>query len=166
MKRYSLNEIAQLAEVVAAISVVASLIWVAVELRLNSDEIQNANSMQLTTFTAEKQLEAIGLGVASLIIKAQSEEELTPTEMTNLTFYFRYMLQEFETAHFQFVQGRLDSQLAASWDRRLSVIIGAPLGIDYWDREKSLYTQRFQSHVDALISREESSAAETYQSVQ
>ncbi len=147
MKKYTLDEFSKISEIVAAICVVASLIWVAVELRINSDEIRHSNSVKLTTFTAENQLQVVGTNLIPIIVKTNSGKKLDPVESVTLDFYFRYAFQEFEIAHFQYLQGRLDSQLAKAWDRRLIGIIKLPVGKDYWSREQNLYTQRFQAHV-------------------
>ncbi len=151
MKKLQLDEIAQIAEIVAALCVVASLAWVAIELRLNSAEIRQSNTMQLTTFTAANQMQAIGLGIAPIIAKTDAGETLSDNEIVQLTFWLRYTFQEFEVAHFQNSQHRIDPHLAAAWDRRLQFVVSSPVAQEYWQQEKMLYTDRFQEHVDSII---------------
>ena len=156
MKKTGLTEYAQIAEIVAALCVVISLAWVAIELRMNTNEVRNSNAMELINMATQNQMMLASSDISELFWKASINEELTPAEAARLNLLFNGLIQEVESAHYQFEQGRLDSQIAAAWDVRLLGILSSTVGQNYWQQSKILYTERFQQHVERLISQVDS----------
>ena len=128
MKKTGLTEYAQIAEIVAALCVVISLAWVAIELRMNTNEVRNSNAMELINMATQNQMMLASSDISELFWKASINEELTPAEAARLNLLFNGLIQEVESAHYQFEQGRLDSQIAAAWDVRLLGILSSTVG--------------------------------------
>ena len=104
-----LAEWASLAEVVSAIAVVISLIYVGIQIRDNTEAIRAANRQQLssrahnaiiTIATSAKLSESFG--------KAANNRELTPTEQIQYGFFVRSMSYDVQESFLLHKEERLD----------------------------------------------------------
>ena len=109
MTNLSLSEWASIAEVIGAIGVVISLIFVGVQVRENTDEIRATNRHQLigrahsaTTSIAANQ------GIAAVIAKLAAGAELTPAEQVQFGYYVRSMIYDVQEAFLLRQEERLD----------------------------------------------------------
>lgn len=152
MGNLGLTEYAQLAEIVAAICVVISLLWVGLELRLNTNEVRNANAMELINMATQNQMMLATSDVGEIFAKLSSGEGLSPDETARVSLLFNGLFQEVESAHYQLTQSRLDEQIASAWDQRLISLLSSPIAMNYWASNKILYTDRFIEHVESIIS--------------
>lgn len=152
MKKYGLNEFAQLAEITAAIRVAISLIWVGFELRLNTNEVRSANAMELINMATQNQMMLATSDVGEIFAKLSNGEDLSPDEAARVGLLFNGLFQEVESAHYQLSQSRLDPQIASAWDQRPISLLSNPVARNYWEANKILYTDRFSEHVKSIIS--------------
>jgi hypothetical protein len=151
MSKPNLAQAAQLAEIIASICVVASLIWVALELDMNTKEVRASNAFQITAFAVDNRLRSIEIGISELIVKADANEPLTPREQLDLTFYYQYIYQEIELVHHQYTEERLDIQVMEAWERRLVFSLSDPVGRSQWESNKIVYSDKFRAYVESLL---------------
>ena len=151
-KKYSLDSVAKVAEVVASVGVIASLVWVAIELHLNTEETRHANAFAVTSFAVENRLRSLESGVSAVLAKSSAGSDLTAREAQDLRYYFQYQFQEFELVHYQFTEGRLDEQIMAAWEARLRATLSSAIGNDQWRRTRHLYSERFRNYAKRLRS--------------
>jgi len=120
MARRSLEQWASIAEIVASIAVILSLVYLASEVR------QNTLAMQATArqeFAAQDMaFFATALDpsiVAQARAKIEEGEALTPLEHSQLVYREHMNFRIFENAHYQFRKGALE---ASEWERYRRIV--------------------------------------------
>jgi hypothetical protein len=120
MARRSLEQWASIAEIVASVAVILSLVYLAYEVR------QNTRAMQATArqeFAAQDMaFFATALDptiVAQARAKLENGEDLTPVEHSQLVNREHMNFRIFENAHYQFKKGALE---ASEWERYRRIV--------------------------------------------
>lgn len=138
----NLSDWANLAEIVSALAVVISLLYVGYQINLNTKEIRVANRQELVsrahsaTLTWATSPELIGA-----LVKASRNDELSDEERLYVTYATRAVLYDVQEAFLLHEEGRLSSEY---WKTRSS-LIKAYLASDV---AKQIY--REQKAVDVL----------------
>lgn len=119
MSKLSLTEWAEIAEVVGAIAVVISLIYVGIQVSENTDEIRASNRQQLVgrAHVATNNI-ATTPELAGSFAKVAAGEEMTPTESVQYRFFVRSMLYDVQEAYLLYREARLDQ---GYWDTRAAL---------------------------------------------
>ena len=152
MNRSRLSVISEGAQVVSALAVVVSLVYVGYEIRQNTDATRAATRQAV----AETDLIYIGglldpALVASAEAKRRTGAALSDEEQ--LVLYTRQHLnfRIFENAHYQFEMGLLEPEV---WDRRLEIASGQlrnnPYAAEMWEDLSWSFTGSFRSVVDSI----------------
>lgn len=149
----SWRDIAAVAEATASVAVVISLIYLAIQVRLQSKENQmslvNSLTQQwgeaLRAFASDRELYDIWMrGVGDFYALSPIERGRFSAILVNLT-------QIFEALHFHHRQGRVDPGLWEGFDNRLRDVFATPGVQSWWDIRRHWHTRRFQEHVDRAI---------------
>ena len=135
MKKLSLSDLANLAEVVGAVAIVVSLIYVGQELKANTAAVQAA-SLQAITNSSAVSLLAVAESGELAAIRVQGDQD--PTQLSE-TDRLRYVLYERQLwLHFQNVwtQWQLDVIDDQIWTGYLHVIchdiVGTSAKKEWW----------------------------------
>jgi hypothetical protein len=149
----TIQDLGSLGELIAAIATVATLIYLAVQLR------QNTRAQRSSTF---QEISAqMGQNIETLITNRELTEvmakvlggstELTPVERIR---FQGVLVMSFRRLEAVFVQTQLDSideEMAGGFERSLLPLIVTPLGIQWWKSAKNTFHRSFVSHVDNRI---------------
>ena len=112
MKKLSLSEWASIAEVVGAIAVVISLVYVGIQIDANTAEIRATNRQQLVNRSAEAtQNAASNPQLAAALVKGAEGEPLSAAEFAQYSYFVRGMQYDVQEAHLLFVENRLDDSV-------------------------------------------------------
>ena len=151
------SEFAAIAEAVASLAVVISLIYLAIQVRLQAKENQmsvvNSLTQQwgeaLRTFATHKDLYEIWIrGLADFESLSAEERGRFSAIVVNLT-------QIFESLHLHHRAGKVDAGLWAGFDNRLRDVFATPGVQQWWALRKHWHTPRFQEYVDRAIASSE-----------
>ena len=109
MRKLTLSEWAEIAEVIGAIAVVVSLIYVGVQVRDNTTEVRASNRQQLVgrAHNATNNV-ATSPELAGAFAKVAANEQLTPSETMQYNFFVRSMLYDVQEAYLLYREARLD----------------------------------------------------------
>lgn len=157
MARLSLSEWASIAEVVGAIAVVVSLVYVGVQISENTVEVRESNRQQLVdrSFSATGNV-ASNPELAGAIAKVAQESELNPRERTQYAYFVRSLLYDVQEAFLLHREGRLGD---AYWETRGAIFKAymnfAPAR-DVYRRDKTLGVMHdeFVSWADEAIAEQ------------
>ncbi|MGD8340948.1 MAG: hypothetical protein PVH89_09205 [Gammaproteobacteria bacterium] len=119
MKRLTLNETAQIAEVVAAVAVVVSLIYVGVGLRDNTAAVRSA-SIQAITTTSQNGLIAESTSADLSRIRRIGDEDYEQLDLDERRRYFtlyRQIWLSFQNVFFQRDLGTVGADLWGTYQR-------------------------------------------------
>lgn len=137
---------------VADVAVVAGIIFLAAEIRQNTEAVVASSSTALTDQSV--QFFAAGLDnqvVARAIYKQHTGEELDGLETAQLTRLQYLNFRVFENAYLQYLRGYYDE---SEWDRYRRIItrnLGDPIVRAMWDQNRgSGFTAEFEDVVNSL----------------
>ena len=141
-------------EMVGAIAVVATLIYLSTQIRqnnklLSSDSRQTLVANDLTSLLANVEH-------SELFVKLTSSEELTAEEQLRLSFIFAIDLRNREFEYFQFMNGLLDEPTWLSYRKVILINHSSELGKKWWNEiGRDIVDPEFVRHVDELLERAE-----------
>jgi hypothetical protein len=150
------DAIGAVAELVGAVGVIVTLIYLATQVRQNTKSI-STSSFQATT-DALNQVNALIAGNADLaeIFTAvrNGKIDLTPVEYTRWEFLITSVLRIWETAYYQRSEGVV---LDASWQRyegSLRGMVKLPAFMPWWANNSFGFTKEFTDLVNSYVESE------------
>lgn len=149
----TLENLAALAEIIGAIAVVISLIYVGYQVKQNTSAIQT----QVHESVVGHVLEAEGAllhnaDLAQVMVKAYSKpESLTPDEMLRADTYFTHEFVNWESAYLHHKQGFIDEKVWLRWDLSHWPDRESPGRFEYWTRHRHWFEDSFARHVDTVF---------------
>lgn len=156
----TLNDLGNIGDIVAAIGVIASLIYVAIQIRQNSDQIkQNTNSVQasveledvrassdfLTTLAVNPDLARIWR------VGLSAPHDLTEDEGLRFAMLMGSAFFALEGPFRQYKRGLLSED---SWSPMVELIaryLQSPAVIEWWRRREVPFSAPFREYVETLI---------------
>lgn len=148
----SIQDLGAIGEIIGAAAVVASLLYLAVQIRQGSRIAKASTTQALLGYSAQMNTAAAG-NVAPVMAKVLSGEELAPDERYQ---YFAYMLATFAQswqAHHQYTNGMLEREVFEAYERRTLSFLVRPNARDFWKRNRFRFSTTFCEYVDGLVER-------------
>ena len=151
MLRMKLVDLAQIAEIVAAVAVVASLIYVGKEVQSNTSAVRGAAMQAIATTDADALMTVAADSDLSEIIRLgqQDPSQLTPADAFRYGLFMRQFWLSFQNIYQQSELGLIDSSV---WQSYVSVICGMwsqPGPRDTWSDHIDVLETSFVSVVEA-----------------
>ena len=154
MKKLSLSQWSDLSQVVSAVAVVASLIYVGFEIRQNTEASRAATRQSI----AETDFEYVGATLDALTLaegeaKYEAGLDLSPTERFILRERQHLNFRIFENAHYQYRAGLLEAE---TWER-YRWVISRQFAMNeatrrMWTRFGPSFDESFKAEVEAIRS--------------
>lgn len=150
MARFTLGQLAQIAEVVAAIAVVASLLYVGQEVKNNTNAVRGAAMQAVASPDADAVLSIASDSALSRILQIGSQDPSLLTEAEAFRFFLfqRQFWLRFQNVFQQTDLGLLDSSV---WRGYLSIVCeqwAFPGVRDSWPNHRSVVDPRFAETVE------------------
>jgi hypothetical protein len=152
----SLEDLGNIGELVAAIGVIASLIYLAIQIRQNTRWLRASTHHSLTSVTAELNRIVQENPDMARIMRLGNENfsQLSPDERlqfnTNLATRFRHH----EDLYYQHRSGMLDEAQFAGFRRRFAWHLRFPGTVGYWTTAREFHSGEFAAYVDSLLEKE------------
>ena len=157
----TLESIYYISQIVAVVAILASLIFVGIQVRQGVAQTKLANKLARADMS-ERAMRAFGdvhrvpienRELADAFRKVMFERsELTPTETTQVCFYLNVALHTHRTAFIAVRDGLLDSSVMRDYDINTAWYLAAPVFAREWKRiqRAGLFSGDFVAHVNAL----------------
>ena len=145
------NLVAAISDTVAAVGVVASLIYVGRQVRLSNAlaraEAYRSVSLRVSEMTSEWARDDVFLPVARTGVFEHTARmnDLAPNDQTRVILYYSSALRVFEMIHRQVEAGVLRTD---AYDMLGSIMFRAPLFADVWQRLGGAYSPDFARLVE------------------
>jgi hypothetical protein len=130
MRKLDLSKLAAISEIVAAVAVVFSLLFVGYNAQITADLSREP-------------------GLPSILVKVAQDEALSEIEKIQYVNLQHRFLTVWEIAWTQYNSGLLDFDEWIDWDRYLSGSVTRDFPQDRWTDIRSDYKPEFAHHVDA-----------------
>jgi hypothetical protein len=147
------DAIGAIAELLGALGVIASLFYVASQIRRNSSALEASTNQAVSDSTQQRLLApAENPALAAALANARSDfAALTPAERVQLAFFSRATFRGIQNAFFQHRQGLLSE---AAWQDYEAIIrnnLNRPDVPAWWPTERETYDEEFAECVDRLL---------------
>ncbi len=149
----SLDQIANIAEISAAVLVIVSLIYVGKQIQQNTDTLKVSTAHNTAEdFSATYLLVAERGDMADILFRGlQNLEALEPVERLRFYCFYHKFFRTFENAHYQFTRGALEAEPFEGISQQLVTLKTQPGVQTYWQDRKNWYTKTFQEYIDNEI---------------
>jgi hypothetical protein len=156
------DAIGAIGEIIGAIAVLVSLIFVGLQVRQSAAQTQKSNVLARADMN-ERAMRTFGdtaielariEGLASAFRKVMREQsEITVEEQAMVFIFFNVWLLRHRTAFLSVSEGLIDAQVIVDFDNTTRWYLTAPLFKNEWKhaRRNGLFTGDFVSHVEGLI---------------
>lgn len=148
-----LNDFASLATVLQGVGVIATLAFLAIELRQNTRALRaNAFQTVASEFARFDGQFAYDADYADLVLRALvSLEPLTPNERYRVAMAASLRMQLFDSLYYWHRQGVLEKPRWEAFERQFAVWIQHPGMRAWWQQSQVFYTPEFVAHVNTRI---------------
>ena len=154
MTKLRLSDWANIAEVVGALAVVLSLIYVGIQVRDNTEAVRASNRQQLVDRAhSATNNAATSPELAAAIAKLSRGEMLTPAEHVQYSFFVRAMLYDVQEAYLLYREGRLDERYWKTRSALFSAYMEQSLAQEVYSRDKGqgVLHQDFVTWADSVL---------------
>ncbi len=154
------DAIAALSELLAAIGVVVSLLYLALQVRQNTDHVRlNSESLGMAHEMGGAQMAVdISMALASdpefsdLVRRAiRGEGELTPVERFRFASYMLGSVTVFQAGHYNYRRGFADSEAWSGHERQMMRMMSSPAARAWWVRAGPQFSAPFAEYMDGLL---------------
>ena len=151
----TLEDLGNIGELIAAIGVIASLIYLAVQIRQNTRSVRAATHHSSARAATETQNVFAQSNDVARIFHAGSREleELTEDERQRFHAMLLSIFLWYEDAFFQYQRSMIDREV---WEGRQRSLLGQlklPGIASWWARRSEFFARSFVSYVDQLSQR-------------
>lgn len=149
----TLEELAYVSQIVGVVAVLASLIFVGLQIRQNTKAIKATSHHAITdSFNAINNLIVSDPKVARLWrLGMAGTEGLEEDERTSANFMLLAYMRIFETLHYQFSNGTLDKKLFDAELKTLKWSITQPGFLAWWPVNPISLSDEFRAFIEGLI---------------
>jgi hypothetical protein len=147
------DAIGAIGQIVGAVLVGITLIYLALQLRQNTSSIKASTFLAISTsMGSTMEVLAIHSDLAPLLIKAQSGlEELSPADRARFGFIMVMAFRRVETVVVQRHLGFIDPELTEGFERSALSVLGSKGARQWWDGAKGAFSKLFAAWVDEKI---------------
>jgi hypothetical protein len=153
VKRIDLGDIGNLAEAVAAIGVIVSLAYLAVQIQQNTNAIQAASYQSVADQIADfQQGLAQNRDLARIYLTGiENPEQLTPTEKVQFEYHLGMLFARFDTAVELYNRGMIDERAMTPYSRFILYHFQFPGVAEYWENSDVFFSDAARSCIEDLL---------------
>lgn len=160
----TLSQLADIGELLGGIGVVASLVYLAIQIRQNTRTVRGS-TLHLNTEIWTSLF--VGLSEPSIaqayVAGMTGRPDIRPLHYTQFFFLCRAMFVAFENQYYQMRQGVLDPDTYAAYQRSISMQFLAFRGFRlWWQQSRSVFSPAFVAHVDDMIAKVPETAPDVF----
>jgi hypothetical protein len=148
-------------EIVGAIAIVASLIFVGLEIRQSGDIARADIYQQRTQMEMSIRLNAIDQDalIAARLLEGSNHDQMSREQRSAWRGHYSLWFLSTENAHFQYQLGLLThEEWASQRNVFIDFVLKMPCLMDVWERNKGLYRASFAAAIDEGLAGRESAA--------
>jgi len=150
----NLDKVNKWLTLVANIGVIAGIVFLAVEIRQNTETQRLSAAQQVLGLSYSNwTVQATDGTFARLSLKVSKGEKLTPSETIDYDLMLRSLFIGIWQVHYQYESGFLDHEIYDAYDRRLEGIFQNQYNRDRWLATRYAYGENFQKWVNAIMER-------------
>ena len=144
-----------IANLVAAIGVIATLIYLSVQIRQNTKAVRSSSIQNLVqSFSTTAQAAIENEDIIPLLLKSNTgADALTEVERARLHFWFIMTFRRFEGVYFQRDLGIVDADVIDGFERSHLAVLASKGAQDWWANSKGIFNSGFVLYVEKLLEK-------------
>lgn len=150
-----LQEYALLAEIIGAIAVVVSLVYVGAGVRQNTDAIQVANHQAIVALDMEKNTWLRDPKFVAIYENAKQDVgSLSPVELTQVMTFVADTFNAWEFAYITYNNGAIEDTIWNGWDGFYRSVLREEKPYQwFWDDGGENFSPDFNAYIESIISQ-------------
>ena len=143
-----------IAEIVGAAGVIASLIYLAIQIR-HSTRVARAATRQAIAESTQKLGDDLinNADMAELFVKHLGGGELSPAENLRLQSRCYRDFQHWENIHYQFNEGLVSRDQWMGFRKNLVTLLEIDAYREFWQHEASHYSAKFRAEIESILDK-------------
>jgi len=164
MKMIKLSDGASWAEIISALAIVVSLMFLVVEVRENSTATNTANATAHTTMISNwyQGMAKDADAMAAYMKFISDPDSCSVVEQTSAVFSLHAVMLILQNGEWLSYQGVLDKNYQQRLNSVLQTVTSSIGFKRYWSMRKSFFTPKWQANVEALITKNKSNRPSIY----
>ena len=149
----TLQDLGSIADLIAAVATIATLIYLALQLRANTAAVQGDSRRAHRAASSAANLAIASDATVATLFNAglRDFDALDATQRTQFGFLMTELIGSWESAHQEFESGIVGGVYLEAEARAYLPFLVSPGGRKWWDTYKNRYPPSFQQLVDAEI---------------
>ena len=145
--------IGAIAELLGALGVIASLGYLAQQVRQNTRSVRAASYQSwFSSYDSLSNLLLADADFDALVHRAGAEpEQLTPEERRRFLGVLRRGFRQFESLFYQHREGMIDRELFEAWQSIYARAAKGPLFQEFWQADRAIFSAAFREFVDREV---------------
>lgn len=151
--KLKLSDWASIAEVVGAIAIVISLIYVGIQVNDSTLAVRSSTATETSTAISSWYSDlGTNLQASEVFLRGiTNPESLTPAETAQYIYMTHGLFFQYQSAYYLAEEGTLDTELQQSLVNTLLGVRELPGFLMYWEQRGNLFQPSFKDFVDDLI---------------
>jgi hypothetical protein len=152
MKRLDLGDIGNIAEAIAAIGVIVSLIYLSVQIQQNTNAIRASSYQGIADDVTDFQMGLAQNGDLARIYIAglENPQQLTPSEKAQFDNYLGVLFARFDTAVELYNRGLIDDSAMAPYSRFILYQLEYPGVTEYWQNAQIFFSDALRAQIESI----------------
>ena len=144
------DAVSAVGEIAGALAVVASLAYLAVQIKAQSRESRAAAMHEISAGFRDNIAQFASTEMADLFMKGNADiESLNETERFRLVTCMQRVIRVWEEAYIMHINGRLDDNFWIPMNKQYSSMLATPSVRYVWDLRREFYNDEFREFVDS-----------------
>jgi hypothetical protein len=160
----NLKNAASWAEIISALAIVLSLVYVAIQVTDNTIATRTATASQASTVITDwyehlsSDAELVDIWYSGI----REPENLTEKEFLRFTFLVHIYMLQIQNNFYLVQEGTLEDKVLSSIALNMTVVKGSPGFDKYWKLRKKLFYKEFNMYIEELMFRSDYEANPVY----
>jgi hypothetical protein len=166
--KYKLSEIAHIAEIIGAVAIVFSLVFVGIQLQKNTSATKSASAIAATNSMSQWYSNLGSSEQNSNLFRnfMADPSSMSEEQQFQVIMNFHAAMLIIQNNFYLANEGTLDAEMEVSISESMVVLKDSPGWELYWGTRRALFLSGFQDYVDALIKAERSVSSDIYKKVE
>lgn len=149
MKKPSLSDIGNLAEAIAAVAVVASLVYLGVQIQQNTKAVRASSYQEVANgITNFLSLLAQNEELARIYLHGTKDpKQLSPEESLRFESALAQLFVKYDVAVYFYRQHFIDEMAIEPYTRLVLLLLENPGVVDYWERSQHFYSANMRNYI-------------------
>ena len=149
----SLEDLGNIGEFVAAVAVIVTLGYLAVQIRQNTRTVRaSTHHGAIRLFNEQQVAFASDPAVSGLLLRGSEDySQLDPDERFRYTLLMRSIIGVHYDLFVQYGESLLSEEAWATYRRQIPRNLSRPGAREWWQRNRQIYTEAFQQEVSRLL---------------